>query len=186
MPKHAMPLFAAVVAVALIAGCQQEPATEAGSIEATETGTVEGTATVDAAAVRQMVEETGTAWETAALSNDAAALTALYPEDAVVLAPGAPLMSGRAEIESGFAEMLAAAPFTAIEIVTDGVEVSASGDLAYGYGTFTSTNTVDGQPFEDTGKWTSIHEYRDGQWVTALDIWNSSAPMAGAEDASNP
>ena len=186
MPKHAMPLFAAVVAVALIAGCQQEPATEAGSTEATEADAVEGAATVDPAAVRQALDEFGTAWETAALTNDGVAMAALYADDAVVLAPGAPLMSGRAEIESGFVAMLAVAPFTAIDIVTDGVDVSASGDLAYGYGTFTSTNTVAGQPFEDTGKWTSIHENRDGQWVTVLDIWNSNGPMGGAEDASNP
>jgi uncharacterized protein (TIGR02246 family) len=178
MPKHAMPLFAAVVAVILAVGCQQEPATE--------TGTTVETPPVDDAAARQSIDDFGAAWETAALTNDGAALAALYAEDAVVLAPGASLMSGRAEIESGFAEMMGATPFTAIEIVTDGVDVSASGDLAYGYGTFTSTNTVDGQPFEDTGKWTSIHENRDGQWVTVLDIWNSDAPMGGAEDASNP
>lgn len=186
MPKHAMPLFAAVVAVALIAGCQQEPATETGSTESTETGAVEGTATVDPAAVRQALDDFGDTWETTALTNDGAALAAIYAEDAVVLAPGAPPMSGRAEIESGFAAMMAATPFTAIDIVTDGVDVSASGDLAYGYGTFTSTNTVDGQPVEDTGKWTSIHENRDGQWVTVLDIWNSNVPMGGAEEASNP
>lgn len=184
MPKYPMPLFAAVVAVALIAGCQQEPATETGST--TEVGSTEETSAVDPAAVRQALDDFGNTWETTALTNDGAALAAIYAEDAVVLAPGAPLMNGRAEIESGFVEMMTAAPFTAIDIVTDGVEVSASGDLAYGYGTFTSTNTVDGQPFDDTGKWTSIHENRDGQWVTVLDIWNSDGPMGGAGDASNP
>jgi uncharacterized protein (TIGR02246 family) len=186
MPKHAMPLFAAAIAVALFAGCQQEPATEAGSTEATETGAAEEAATVDPAAVRQALDDFGDAWETTALTNDGAALAAIYAEDAVVLAPGTPIMSGRAEIESGFVEMMTAAPFTAIDIVTDGVEVSASGDLAYGYGTFTSTNTVDGQPYDDTGKWTSIHENRDGQWVTVLDIWNSNGPMGDSEEASAP
>jgi len=184
MPKHAMPLFAAAIVVALFAGCQQEPATEAGST--TEGGSTESAAAVDPAAIRQALDDFGDTWETTALTNDGAALAAIYAEDAVVLAPGAPLMSGRAEIESGFVEMMTAAPFTAIDIVTDGVDVSASGDLAYGYGTFTSTNTVDGQPFEDTGKWTSIHENRDGQWVTVLDIWNSDGPMADAEAVSTP
>jgi uncharacterized protein (TIGR02246 family) len=178
MSKHAMPLFAAVVAIVLFAGCQQEPATE--------TGSTEDTPAVDPAAVRQALDDFGAAWETAALTNDGAALAALYAEDAVVLPPGAPLMSGRAAIESGFAAMVALTPFTAIEIVTDGVDVSASGDLAYGYGTFTSTNTVGGQPFEDTGKWTSIHENRDGQWVTVLDIWNSNGPVATTEGGTAP
>ena len=183
MPKHAMPLFAAAIVVALFAGCQQEPATEAGST--TEVGSTEEVSAVDPAAARQAIEEGTASWETAALASDAAALAALYAEDAVLLAPGAPRMSGRAEIEAGFAEMLSAAPFTAIEIVTDGVDVSASGDLAYGYGTWTSTNTVDGEPFDDTGNWTSIHENRDGQWVMVLDTWNSNVPVAGAE-TSNP
>lgn len=184
MPKHAKPLFVAAIVVALMAGCQQEPATETGTTM--EVAATEETSAVDPAAVRQAIEDGTTAWETAALANDAAALAALYAEDAVVLAPGSPLMSGRAEIESGMAEMLSAAPFTAIDIVTESTDVSASGDLAYGYGTWTSTNSVAGQPFEDRGNWASVHENRDGQWVMVLDTWNSSVPMAGVEDASNP
>lgn len=184
MPNHPNPLFAAAIVVALLAGCQQEPATETGTT--TEVGATEATSAVDPAAVRQAIEDGTTAWETAALASDPAALAAIYAEDAVLLAPGAPMMSGRAEIEAGFAEMLSAAPFTAIDIVTEGTDVSASGDLAYGYGTWTSTNTVAGQLIEDRGNWISVHENRDGQWVMVLDTWNSSVPMAGAEDASNP
>lgn len=184
MQKRAMHLFTAAIVVALMAGCQQEPATETGTT--TEVGATVEASAVDPAAVRQAIDEGTAAWETAALANDVAALAALYAEDAVLLAPGAPIMSGRAEIEAGLSEMLSAAPFTAIDIVTEGSDVSASGDLAYGYGTFTSTNSVAGEPFEDSGKWTSVHENRGGQWVMVLDTWNSSVPTAGAEDASNP
>jgi uncharacterized protein (TIGR02246 family) len=178
MPKHAKPLFAAVVALVLIAGCQQEPASE--------TGATEETPAVDAAAVRQAIEDGGAAWETAALAGDAAALTALYTEDGILMPPNAPKAVGSAAIQSAFTEMLAVAPFTAIDIVTDGVEVSASGDIAWAHGSYTSTNTVAGEPYEDTGKWANVSENRDGQWLMVVDIWNSDTPLGGTEGTSNP
>jgi uncharacterized protein (TIGR02246 family) len=173
MPKHAKPLVAAAIALVLAAGCQQEPATEAGSTEET--------ATVDPAAVRQAIEAGGDAWEAAALAGDAAALTALYTDDAIIMPPNAPRAEGSAAIQTAFTDMLAAVPFTAIEIVTDGVELSASGDIAWAHGTYTSTNTVDGEPYMDSGKWMNVSENRDGQWLLAADIWNSDTPLPGME-----
>lgn len=173
MSKHAKPLVAAAIALALIVGCQQEPATE--------TGAIEETPAVDTAAVRQAIEDGGTAWETAALAGDAAALTALYTEDAILLPPNAPRAVGSAAIQTAFTELLAVAPFTAIDIVTDGVEVSAAGDMAWAHGTYTSTNTVAGVPYEDTGKWANVSENRDGQWLMVVDIWNSDTPIPGTE-----
>jgi uncharacterized protein (TIGR02246 family) len=173
MPKFAKPLSALAIALVLVAGCQQEPATEAGSTEETPT--------VDPAAVREAIDASGAAWETAALAGDAAALTALYTEDAILLPPNAPKFVGSAAIEAGLSEMLAAAPFTAIDIVTEGVEVSASGDIAWAYGTYTSTNTVSGEPYEDTGKWLNVSENRDGRWLMVVDTWNSDTPMTGME-----
>jgi uncharacterized protein (TIGR02246 family) len=178
MPKLAKSLSAAALALALIAGCQQE--------QATETGAIEETPAVDAAAVRQAIEDGGDAWETAALAGDAAALTALYTEDAILLPPNAPKAEGSAAIQTAFTEMLAVAPFTAIEIVTEGVEVSASGDIAWAHGTYTSTNTVAGVPYEDSGKWLNVSENRDGQWLLVTDTWNSDTPLPGMEGTSNP
>ncbi|HEY7472421.1 MAG TPA: SgcJ/EcaC family oxidoreductase [Gemmatimonadota bacterium] len=171
MPKHAKPLVAAAIALVLAAGCQQEPATE--------TGTTEETPAVDVAAVQQAIEDGGDAWEAAALAGDAAALTALYTDDAIIMPPNAAQAEGSAAIQAAFTEMLAATPFTAIEIVTDGVEVSASGDMAWAHGSYTSTNTVAGEPYEDTGKWANVSENRDGKWLLVIDIWNSDTPLPG-------
>lgn len=176
MPKHAKPLVAAAIALVLAAGCQQEPATE--------TGSAEETATVDVAAIRQAIDDGGAAWESAALAGDAAALTALYTEDAILMPPNAPKSEGSAAIEAGFSELLAMAPFTAIDIVTEGVEVSASGDMAWAHGSYTSTNTVAGVPYADTGKWANVSENRDGQWLMVVDIWNSDTPIPGTEVAT--
>ena len=173
MPKHAKSLIAAALALAWIVGCQQEPATEAGSTEET--------AAVDEAAIRQSIEGLMAAWESAALAGDAAALAAIYAEDAVLQPPNAPKAVGRPAIQAAFTEMLAATPFTAIDIVSDGVEVSTSGDIAWAHGSYTSTNTVNGGPYEDTGKWLSVCENYDGQWSHVADTWNSDRPLPGGE-----
>lgn len=173
MPKNARPLFAVAIAFALLAGCQQQPAEE--------TGTTEETPAVDEAAIRQSIESLMGAWESAALAGDAAALAALYAEDAVLQPPNAPKAVGRAAIQTAFTEMLAATPFTAIDIVSEGSEVSASGDIAWAHGSYTSTNTVNGAPYEDTGKWLSVYENYDGQWSHVADAWNSDTPLPGME-----
>lgn len=173
MPKNARPLFAVAIAFALLTGCQQQPAEE--------TGTTEETPAVDEAAIRQSIEGLMGAWESAALAGDAAALAALYAEDAVLQPPNAPKAVGRAAIQAALTEMLATTPFTAIDIVSEGSEVSASGDIAWAHGSYTSTNTVNGAPYEDTGKWLSVYENYDGQWSHVADAWNSDTPLPGME-----
>ena len=100
--------------------------------------------------------------------------------------PNAPKAVGRAAIQAALTEMLAATPFTAIDIVSDGFEVSASGDIAWAHGSYTSTNTVNGAPYEDTGKWLSVYENYDGQWSHVADTWNSDTPLPGMEAPANP
>jgi uncharacterized protein (TIGR02246 family) len=179
MLKYAKPLFAAALALAVVVGCQQQ--------QAEETGATEETPAVDEAAVRQAIESAGTAWQTAALAGDAAAIAALYDEDAVLQPPNAPRQVGRTAIQAGLAEMLTATPITAMTISTDAVEVSSSGELAYAYGTYTSTNTMpDGAPIEDTGKWLSVFENYNGQWLYVADTWNSDLPIPGTEASANP
>lgn len=173
------PFLAALVALALVAGCQSEPASE--------TGATEETPAVDPAAVRHAIEDGRAAWTEAALAGDAASLAALYAEDAIVQAPNAPRMVGRAAIQAGYAEWFATAPFRDLTITTEGVDVSESGDLAWAYGDYTSTiSLADGTTIEDSGKWLSIHENRDGTWVYAALTWNSDLAVPGMEGPASP
>jgi uncharacterized protein (TIGR02246 family) len=172
MPKHAKPLAAAALAFFVLVGCQQQPAEEA--------GTTEETPAVDEAAVQQSIEDMAAAWESAALAGDAAALAALYAEDAVLQPPNAPKAEGRAAIQAAFTEMLAATPFTEADIVVVRSEVSASGDIAWAHGTYSDAITMpDGTPYEDAGKWLAVYENHDGQWLHVADTWNSDAPLSG-------
>ena len=67
-------------------------------------------------------------------------MTALYSADAIVQAPGAPRATGSQEIQELFTGMLEY-PISSITLDTDIVEVAASGDIAYGAGTFTMSGT---------------------------------------------
>jgi uncharacterized protein (TIGR02246 family) len=160
-------------AIAVAMSCQsQEPATEQGS-ETSPAG--------DANAAREGILATDQAWEDAALAGDAAALTALYTADAIVQAPGAPRASGSQAIQELFAGMLEY-PISSISLDTDVVEVAASGDIAYGAGTFTMSGTsADGTEWSDQGKYMEVLKNVDGEWKIAADIWNSDTPPPGME-----
>jgi uncharacterized protein (TIGR02246 family) len=179
MKKHAKPFFAAAVALAIVAGCQKQTAEE--------TGTTEETPAVDVAAARQAIESSSTAWQTAALAGDAAAIAALYDEDAVLMPPNAPRQVGRPAIQAHMAEMMTATPITALTITTDAVDISSTGDLAYSTGAYAITLTPPGgSPIQDTGKWLAVFENYGGQWLYVADTWNSDLPIPGMEAPANP
>jgi uncharacterized protein (TIGR02246 family) len=161
-------------AIAVAMSCQQEPATEQGS---------ETSPAVDATAAREAILAVDQAWEDAALAGDAAALTALYTSDAIVQAPGSPRATGSQAIQELFTGMLEY-PISSVTLDTDIVEVAASGDIAYGAGTFTMSGTAaDGTEWSDQGKYMEVLENVDGEWKIAADIWNSDTPPPGMESA---
>ncbi len=75
-------------------------------------------------------------------------------------------------------------PISSVSLDTDVVEGAASGDIAYGVGTFTMSGTgADGSEWSDQGKYMEVLENVDGEWKIAADIWNSDAPAPGMESA---
>ena len=165
-----------VCAAGVALACEtQEPATEQGS---------ETSPATDPTAAREAVLAVDQAWEDAALAGDAVALTALYTSDAIVQAPGAPRATGSQAIQELFAGMLEY-PISSITLDTDIVEVAASGDIAYGAGTFTMSGTgADGAEWSDQGKYMEVLKSVDGEWKIAADIWNSDGAPEGMESES--
>jgi uncharacterized protein (TIGR02246 family) len=114
-------------------------------------------------------------WFQAYNAGDVDAIVALYAEDAVVSAPGAPAARGHAAIRELLTNDVTGAKAAAVSLKEGSTsDVGVSGDLGWEWGTFTvvdeSGTTV------DSGKYVSVFARRDGKWLIIRDIWNSDTP----------
>jgi ketosteroid isomerase-like protein len=106
--------------------------------------------------------------------EDAAATTALYTADAVLLAPNAPQAKGQAALLEFWKAALAGVPGP-IKLTTQ--ELVAHGDAAHEIGAY-QVSTADGKVAEK-GKYVVIWKREGGQWKLHRDIWNSDAAAGG-------
>ncbi|HEU4955905.1 MAG TPA: DUF4440 domain-containing protein [Gemmatimonadales bacterium] len=166
---------AALVLLAL-AACQSGPKAETesmGADAASAATTPAGLSAADEAAVR----EADVAWGKAATAGDAAALTAFYASDAVLMPPGSPSIKGSEGIGKFFAGMTSAFN-TQFELTTSAVD--GRGDLAFSTGQYTATLTpkkAGAKPMPtEKGKYLGVMKKQpDGSWKLIYDIWNQDA-----------
>ncbi|NIM48162.1 MAG: DUF4440 domain-containing protein [Gemmatimonadales bacterium] len=115
------------------------------------------------------------AYVDAVLAGDAAAVAALFTEDATEMPPNLPAAEGRAAIQARYEAEGGATEFTITPAETEG-----RGTLAFERGTYSVTMTIEGapEPIMDTGKYLVICEKQaDGSWLMAATIWNSDLPL---------
>ena len=113
----------------------------------------------------------------AVLSGDAAAVAAMYREDAVILTAGQPPVQGRAAIEEYYARFLRG-PVKITGFWFTHLDCTAVGDTGYDVGTY--KQTLSGGPagtIEDTGKYIAILKRTDGVWKLAYLMHNSDHPV---------
>jgi uncharacterized protein (TIGR02246 family) len=163
-PVQSLPRFLSVVALLSLAAslsAQQPPAPKSSSGEA--------------AKIRALEKAMMLAGE----QKGAAGYLSFYAEGAVELPDGANALQGKAAIAKtmGFLDdknnRLTWAP--------QYVDVAASGDLAYTYGTYEFHSVgKDGKPAVEYGKYATVwKKQKDGQWKVVLDTGNPSpAPSA--------
>ena len=122
----------------------------------------------DSAAVHQAMD----AYVTTALSNDVAAISAFWTDDAVFLNTGMPTIRGRISIDSLIQSMRAAMQVTGLEVQLD--EVTVSGDAAYMIGTFHETLVPNEGPTQEvTGRFLQVwRRQSDGSWKIARSMGN--------------
>jgi uncharacterized protein (TIGR02246 family) len=103
-------------------------------------------------------------------AGDAAAVAALYTEDAIILPPGGEMMKGRSAIQAfwkGAAEQFGNGKLTTLEVKPLGNEAARE------IGTF-SFRTKGSQSQEITGKYVVVWEKVGSEWKLATDIWNTN------------
>jgi ketosteroid isomerase-like protein len=93
---------------------------------------------------------------------------AFYTEDARLLPPNHPMITGRSQIREAFREFLQAG-MGGLTIEDYEIEVAGSGDLAYGFGTFSLA-----RPAPDRGKFVEVYRRQaDGSWKCIADMFSS-------------
>jgi ketosteroid isomerase-like protein len=108
-----------------------------------------------------------------ALNNkDAKAASLLYSEDASLLPPNEPIVTGRENIEKYWQGAIDAGT-TDVSVST--ISTGSNGDLGYEIGRFTlSYPGADGKMIVEKGKYTEIlKRTADGKWISMYGIWNS-------------
>ncbi len=118
------------------------------------------------------------AWAAAFAAGDAAALAALYTNDAARMNPGEPTVSGPAAIQAGFEQMFSEAT-ASNDIRPEMTDVS--GDWGFDSGTYTSTVTpkAGGEAMTESGRYLVVlRKQADGSWKIVREMGNSpTAPM---------
>jgi uncharacterized protein (TIGR02246 family) len=122
-------------------------------------------------------------WAKAYNAGNADAVASLYDEQAVLLPPGVPGVSGRAAIKAFFVKdtaesQKAGVAFTLGPKPAGGV----SGDMGWQSGTYAVKDKA-GKVVE-TGKYLSISMKKDGKWLYVRDTWNADGAPAPAESAT--
>lgn len=126
----------------------------------------------------------GTAeWAAAYNAGEPERIVALYTDDAVVMPPDAPSVTGHAALRTYLAKDIAAARKAGVTLAITGDDAGSSGDLGWHRGTFDVVGA--GNTTVVTGKFLELWERQGGKWRITQDIWNNDAPavMPAAAEA---
>jgi ketosteroid isomerase-like protein len=115
------------------------------------------------------------AWLKAFKAADGEALGKLYDEDAVLMPPGAPAVTGRAAIRDFLLKEAQGASQAGMAFsFGDKHDGGASGNLGWSSGTYV-VKDKDGKVVE-TGKFLSVNKKVNGKWQYWRDTWNADSP----------
>ena len=125
------------------------------------------------AADEQAIRDADAKWSQASVAKDVDGVVNVYEDNAQLLPPDAPMITGKAPIRAIWSDLIK----TADRISWKAVTVEASGDLGYIVGTY----EIDGKGAKDIGKMTEIFRRQpDGSWKAIVDMFSPDAPAPAA------
>jgi len=147
------------------------------------------TAQAQANSVPDMVALRGTdlAWVKHFNAGNPNGVAVLYEENAVLLPPNAPAVTGRAAIRSFLAGQMSAARKAGLTFALGADPAGGiSGDMGWQSGTYTVKDQL--ANVVESGKYLSVFHKQGRKWYYVRDTWNSDGPPAasGAPAAAEP
>ena len=135
---------------------------------------------VDTRAEEAAIREADAVWLKALDARQVDSAMSSYADDASVLGPNVPVMTGKEAIRKFWSDEFAPAVDLKLSCRTFKVEVARSGDLGYGQGTYEATfKDPSGNPVKDRGKYVVLWKKQsDGKWKVIADTYNSDLPLA--------
>ena len=135
----------------------------------------------DATSAESILMQADVTWASAATNKEMDQFYASIWEDAVLLAPNAPIAEGPESFG-----MLFELPAVALKWQPVSANVSGSGDLGYTFGKYElSFDGPGGVRIVDNGKYMTVWKKgTDGSWKVAADMFNTSLPLPTMEEAA--
>jgi uncharacterized protein (TIGR02246 family) len=155
-------VFGLFTVALLVTSCSQK---ETGDPESQATA-AQATPAQDQDAIRALDAD----WSRAVAAKDADKSASFYAENGTLLAPGAPIASGKDAIRKTWAGLMATPGF-ALSFTPNTINVSQSGDLAYELGTYSlTTNDKRGKPQTVKANYVVVWgKQADGSWKALVD-----------------
>jgi uncharacterized protein (TIGR02246 family) len=128
----------------------------------------------------QALKQIEAAWAKDAATKDVDKFVAYYADDASVLLPNAPIITGKENIKNALKPLLSDPNFS-LTFSSTKQDVAKSGDLGYTIGTYNMTMSggKDKGPITEKGKYTTIfRKQADGSWKAVADMLNSDMAMS--------
>jgi uncharacterized protein (TIGR02246 family) len=124
------------------------------------------------------VEQT---WMKAYNAGDAESIANLYDEDALLMPPNQPAVSGKAAIRAHFLKEVEAAKKGGVVVSgSSNPDGATNGDMGWEAGTYLVKDKA-GHTLE-AGKYLSVFRKKGSKWLFVRDIWNAdSAPAPAAK-----
>lgn len=134
------------------------------------------------AADQKAIKDGEIAWNADWASHELDKIAGHYADDASLMLPDMPIITGKDAIRTGLKGLLSDKNF-ALSFVTDSVVTAKGGDLAYTRGTYLmiGTDPKTKKASTEKGKFVTVYKKQtDGLWKAVADIANSDAPAVSA------
>ncbi len=127
------------------------------------------------------IKDTEVAWSAAIASKDVEKWVGYYTDDAALLMPNAPAISGKDNIRAALKPFFADPNF-ALNFSSTKADVAKSGDIGYTQGTYSMTmsDAKTKAAITDHGKYLTVFKKQaDGGWKAVEDMISSDMPAPG-------